>query len=282
MLYYLHIIKGLKEVKEYMNASQYVNTICKHDSEMVDYLIETFSSELKKKNKAIINAKFTNTLTVFVTDIKMTKGYLILNFETANPEEGYIGHIEGVYKVKVPSNLVVQLPKVLLLLLTDLETLEFLVPYKKWFFFVKNVVCRIKVKDSLITRVNKLNIQYNTGFSGSVQEEAQKIDIQYFGKRDGVTVKELYEKTKNIPIKLGIDIERDYTISPMNTIQLQISQKEFHIMYSAIIFKDEKDYQIIYDSMDGSETKKESLNYIKEKFDEDTFNILEAIIQYIK
>lgn len=265
-----------------MDASQYVNTVCKHDSEMVEYLIETFSLELKKKNKAIINAKFTNTLTVFVTDIKMTKGYLILNFETANPEEGYIGHIEGVYKVKVPSNLVVQLPKVLLLLLTDLETLEFLVPYKKWFFFVKNVVCRIKVKDSLITRVNKLNIQYNTGFSGSVQEEAQKIDIQYFGKRDGVTVKELYEKTKNIPIKLGIDIERDYTISPMNTIQLQISQKEFHIMYSAIIFKDEKDYQIIYDSMDGSETKKESLNYIKEKFDEDTFNILEEIIQYIK
>lgn len=265
-----------------MEINQFVNELCKDDSKLILSLKEIFTGALKKKDVAILNAKYTDTLTVYISDMRMTQGDLILEMETSNPPSGEVGVVTSVFKKKIPATLAVKLPKVMLTLVSRMEEVEFLVTYKHRFIFTRNILCSFKVRDSLKNRINGVNLEYNTGFSGSVLEESQKLDIYSYGKREGLRIDPLYTELINEGLSKDLDLETQFYISDLNTICLKLDGKEFHITHTAIISRDNKDYQVLYDSKDGEITKNTTKKYLETTYDGKTSAIIVDILNYLK
>lgn len=260
-----------------MNRNQFINSICKNDSTTIIKLKQIIDNAIKEKDGVILNAKNTNRLTVVMDNFTYTHGKLVLSFKASNPLDGYVGSIGGKFTYDVPSNLSVEIPKLLLSLFSDLETVEFVVPFKK-FIFTKPIVCNIKVDDAMKDKAKNMNLEYNIGFSGTNQEKLQNIDIENFGKRDGEKIDNLYVKVLPKMVNLEVNILDNFRITPLNTIMYKTNKDEIHITHSAMISKDKNDYKIIYDALDGSDTKDISKEYIyKNYLNKDTRVLLEVL-----
>lgn len=264
-----------------MNKNQFINSICKTDSTTIIRLKGSLEKGIKEKDGTILNAKNTNRLTIYLNNFIFTKGNLVLSFSASNPLEGFVGSIDNKFKYHVPENLSVELPKLLLALFNDLETVEFLVPYKK-FIMSKQIVCNIKVTETMKQKAKNINLEYNVGFSGTNQKKSQEIDIAEFGKRDGIKIDSLYVKVLPIMVSLGVNIMDDFRITPLNTIMYKTDSDEIHVTHSAMLAKDDKDYKIIYDANDGSETKDLSKEYIYKNYMNTNTRVLLELLKELK
>lgn len=264
-----------------MNRNQFINSICKNDSTTILRLKDSIEKGIKEKDGVILNAKNTNRLTILLNNFTFTNGSLVLTFSASNPLDGFVGAIDNKFKYNIPENLSVELPKLLLALINDLETVEFLVPYKK-FLFKKYIVCSLKVTDNMKNKAKNINLEYNTGFSGASQKKSQEVDIADFGKRDKVKIDDLYVKVLPIMVGLGVDIMDDFRITPLNTIMYKTELDEIHITPSAMISKDSKDYKIIYDALDGSDTKDLSKEYIYKNYMNTNARVLLELLKELK
>lgn len=244
-----------------MNRNQFINNICGINSKNVQTLKSNIQNEIKKKNEATSAIYLDNRLKISITDYSVSsEGTLELTYKVYNKTDGNIKPLIYTYSYEVPSNIMVELPKVLLSIMYDFAEVEFLCHYKKFFFFKRPVICTFEVSKSVIDRIKKENIEYNTGMS--TKNKTKKIDIRQFALRDKKNIESKYIELLKILTSKSIDFRKELLISDLNTITYKTDLGTFHLAYSSLLLEENFDYKIIYDSNEGTETKKPALNYL--------------------
>lgn len=260
-----------------LNRNQFINSICKQDSTTIVKIKETLTQAIKNKDGTVLNAKYDNKLIVEIHDYEFKQGKLILKFKASNPLPDYYGQVDMATSYDVPPNLAVELPKLLLELFSDLDTVEFPIYYKKFFILNKPIICSIKTSKNVKDKAKYNNINYNTGYNANI--ERQDVDIKAYGVRDNKKIEPLYAVAlaKLINKDINDSVEK-LKISEMNTIVYKSDNLEFHLTHSALLCKDKYGYIIIYDEKDGSELKESSIEYINEHYtSKDTIVALELL-----
>lgn len=259
-----------------MNKNQFINSICRRDYGTMTEIERLVRTELAIKHSPLTYAKDRNLLQVIITDYSYEDGFLYLEFQ----KELFDGRSETLYvaKIKVPDSIAVELPKVILALFQDIQTIDIMTSYKKFFFFTKNLIINFKVTQEVMNRIEQETLNYNVGFSGNI--EKQEVDIESFGKRDGKKIDTLYMEFLKLLSSKDIDYN-GVTLSKLNTIQYVGKTETFHLTYSALLAKDPHDYKVIYDKEDNNFSKDTALKYLFENYEDNDLEIVQSMLELL-